>query len=186
MLEKRETRFVDFKVLPVEETGNNNFEYAVILIYPDGSQIIQKKQGFKTLVEAQEKRDKTVGELYLGTYIVKEEVSVREFFTSWLEDVMKKRIAHNSYTSYANIIKKHIIPFFEEREISMENIKMAHVQSLYKEKAEFSHEIAKLTKTVMNTAMEYAKKNNIISNNPAREVKLPKCIKKKSCKSETH
>lgn len=51
------------------------------------------------------------------------------------------------------------------------------IQKLYRHAAEKSKRVAPLVKTVMNTALEYAK--NVVSTNVAKGVNLPKSIKKK-------
>ena len=108
---------------------------------------------------------------------VYDDVTVEEFMTYWLEDVMKIRITACSYDAYANIVNNHILPFFRAKNLRLiNNIKMAHVQQLYNEKANYSHAVARLVKTVMNTSMEYARTNNIISRNPAKGVNLPKSM----------
>ena len=177
MLEKKKLRLVDFKVDAVKQLATDHFGFDVHLIYPDGTFMIQEKRGYETASEAQTKRDETVGLLYAGKYTVYDDVTVEEFMTYWLEDVMKIKITACSYDAYANIVNNHILPFFRAKNLRLiNNIKMAHVQQLYNEKANYSHAVARLVKTVMNTSMEYARTNNIISRNPAKGVNLPKSM----------
>lgn len=181
MLEKKKMKFVDFKVDAVKQLAPEHFGFDVHLIYPDGTFMIQEKRGYETAEKAQTDRDETVGRLYAGKYTVYDNVTIEEFMTYWLEEVMKIRITACSYESYSNIVNNHIIPFFEEKNLLLvNNIKMAHVQQLYNEKANYSHAVARLVKTVMNTSMEYAQTNNIISGNPAKGVNLPKSMEMKS------
>ena len=49
----------------------------------------------------------------------------------------------------------------------------------------YSHSVTRLIKTVMNTCMDYAKKNNLVSYNPARGVNLPKQIEKREYRKRT-
>lgn len=169
--------FVDFKVHNVREISEDEFGFDVELIFFDGSSTFQKKCGFSSADEAQAERDKTVGQLYSGQYVAYEDITVEAFMTHWLEEVKRKNLTADSYDAYSNIIYNHIVPFFKDEHVS--NIKMTHVQQLYNVKTEFSHSIARLVKTVMNTAMKYAKDNNFISYNPTVGVSLPKNIEKK-------
>ena len=62
-------------VMPIK----GKYGYRVILKYMDGSERPQQKSGFATEKEANAARDKTIGELYAGTYVVYSNVSVKEF-----------------------------------------------------------------------------------------------------------
>lgn len=55
----------------------------------------------------------------------------------------------------------------------------SYIQKLYNEVFTFSQDVAKICKTVMNCALDYALEHNIISYNPATEVNFPKGAKKK-------
>ena len=62
-------------VMPIK----GKYGYRVILKYMDGSERPQQKSGFATEKEANAARDKTIGELYAGTYVVYSNVSVEGF-----------------------------------------------------------------------------------------------------------
>ena len=176
MLELREIKFVDFKVDQVKETEHNGFGFDVQLIFPDGNAYIQHKTDYETAELAADARDKVVGQLYAGKYIVYEEVSVKDFLTYWLEEVKRKTITADSYDGYKNVVYNHLIPYFEG--VNVGNLKMAHIRALYNEKMNYSQSVTRLIKTVMNTSMDYAKEIHLVSYNPARGVNLPKQMKK--------
>lgn len=159
---KKDMKFVDFKVQQVSAEDDNYF-FDVVLIFPDGTELVQTKKGFESADEANAARDKAIGQLYSGQYVIDEELSVKDYMTHWLEDVKRKQITNNSYIAFANIVYKHIIPFFQG--VDMKSIKMAHIQELYNEKTEFSPSIARNIKSVMNISLEYAKQNNYIERN---------------------
>lgn len=54
------------------------YGYRVFLVYMDDSKKPQQKAGFATEKEANIARDKTIGELYSGTYIVYGNVRVKD------------------------------------------------------------------------------------------------------------
>ena len=61
----------------------------------------------------------------------------------------------------------------------MATLNQGYIRKLYNSIAEKYESIARLAKTVMNTALDYAKSKNVIAVNPAEGVPLPKKIKKK-------
>lgn len=102
-------QFVDWKVYNVTPI-KNKFGYRVVLIYADGTKMPQQKSGFPTKKAANADRDKTLGELYSGTYVVYSNVKVKDFMLFWLEKEMRLRITSGSYETYSNIINNHVIP----------------------------------------------------------------------------
>lgn len=177
MLELKKLNYIDFKVGAVKGTEEDGFFFEVKLIFPDSTEYIQKKQGFDSDEQAMEERDKVVGQLYAGKYIVYEELSTKDFLTFWLEEVKRKTMTAASYDGYKNVVYNHIIPYFDG--VNLSSIKMSHIRDLYNEKMEYSVGVTRLIKVVMNTSLDYAKKNNLVSYNPARGVNLPKQVEKK-------
>lgn len=170
-------RYVEWEVsnvMPIKE----KFGYRVSLIYMDGSKCIQQKSGFETEKEAGAARDKTIGELYAGTYVVYGNILVREFLDFWLEEDIKKRVgSYETYATFAGTIKRHIKPILGGKKI--EEINRGDIQKLYNLKAEYSIHVARVVKTVINLSMRYAVDKKIIPENPAAEVLLPKSASKK-------
>lgn len=162
------------QVIPIK----GKFGYRVVLKYMDGSDRSQQKSGFKTEKEAKAAREKTVGELYAGTYIVYENVKVSEFLEFWLEeDILKRVRSDETYSAYSNSVYRHIIPILGKKKMSAVN--RGDVQKLYNDRAEYSVSVSRLVKTVMNVSMKYAVDKKIISENPAIGINLPKNVKKK-------
>lgn len=139
---------------------------------------MQQKAGFKTKREANEQKNTIIAQLHNSTFVVYSNIIVEDYFIYWLEEVMKNKdgFAYNSYISYRNIIYNYIIPSYGV--LKMTTLNKSHIQKLYNKVAQTSHSIAKLLKTVMNTALEYAKYKKVISINVALDVNLPKCVKK--------
>ena len=100
-----------------------------------------QKSGFATKKAANTDRDKTLGELYSGTYVVYTSVKVKDFMLFWLEKEMRPRITSGSYETYSNIVNNHVIPAMGN--IRMTEIKRSHIQSLYYEEAAASASIAR-------------------------------------------
>ena len=167
-------QYVEWKVYNVTPI-KKGYGYRVVLRYMNGETISQQKSGFSTKRAASADRDRTMGELYSGNYVVYTNVKVRDFLDFWLEKEMRPRIADSTYKSYHDAIRLYVVP--EIGNINMSDLKRSHVQNLYYDTATKSVTIAKRVKTIMNTSMRYAVSRKIISGNPAKEVSLPKKIK---------
>lgn len=155
----------------------NNYAYRITLKYQDGKKVQQQKSGFKTKKEAEMAKQRTIGELCNGTYVVYTEVKVADFLKYWLEGDIRNRVgSHNTYVSFSNAVHKHIIPFMGKKK--MADVNKGDVRRLYNDRAAFSVSIAKMVKTVMNVSFDYAVEMKIISVNPAAGVELPKQVEK--------
>ncbi len=171
-----ERQYIDFKVYSVTpiKTG---YGFRVVLFYDNNEKKTIQKSGYKTKKEANNVRNVTITELHTGTFIVNNNVNVNQFFTYWLEKYMKpNKLTAASYDSYKNIVYNHIIPSLGK--IKMTTLNRGHIQRLYNDKALYSHDVAKLCKAVMNSALKYALDKKFISVNVALDVNLPKGIEK--------
>lgn len=161
-------------VMPIK----GKYGYRVFLKYMDGTVRPQQKAGFETEKEANAARDKTIGELYAGTYVVYANVRVKEFMEFWVEEDIRNRVGSNeTYETYASIAYKHIVPILGGKR--MVDINRGDVQKLYNQKTEYSVSVARLVKTVMNVSMRYAVEKKIIPISPAEGINLPKKVEKK-------
>ena len=174
VVEKR--KYIDFKVYSITPI-KNRYGFRIVLIYDKDEKKTIQKSGFKTKKEANNARNVVITELHTGTFIVNNNVNVKQFFTYWLEEYMKpNKLTATSYDSYKNIVYNHIIP--ELGQIKLPTLNSGHVQRLYKAKALYSHGVAKLCKAVINSALKYALDNKFISTNVALNVNLPKGLEK--------
>lgn len=156
----------------------NNYAYRVILIYADGTKQIRQYSGFATKKAAEEARKATIGELVNGTYVVNSKVKVKDFLDYWLEYDIRRRVqSSNTYDTYSNIVKNHIIPILGNKKLI--EVSKGDVYRLYKDRAEFSKHIVRLVKTVMNVSFHYAVKCKLVSINPAEGIDLPRTVEPK-------
>ena len=93
------------------------------------------------------------------------------------EDIQSRVGSSETYATYRSVVKNHIIPVLGKKK--MVAIRRSDVQKLYNMKTAYSVSVARLIKTVMNTAMQYAVDKKVISENPAKDVGLPKKVLKK-------
>lgn len=160
--------------MPIKE----KIGYRVFLKYMDGTVRPQQKAGFQTEKEANASRDKTIGELYAGTYVVYANVRVKDFMEFWMEEDIRNRVGNSeTYDTFGSVVRLHIVPKLGSKK--MVDITRGDIQKLYNEKTEYSISIARLVKTVMNVSMRYAVEKKIIPVSPAEGVNLPKKVEKK-------
>lgn len=175
MLDLSLKNYVDWRVAQVIPV-RSGFGYRVFLKYPDGSEKTQQKSGFKTEKEAVKAREKTIAELYNGTFVVYAKVHVADFMIFWLETDLKKRTdSHETYYNYCGIVKNHIIPILGKKK--MIDVTRGDVQKLFNTKAVYSRPIAELVKTIMNVSFRYAVTNKVIQTSPVDGIGLPKAEK---------
>lgn len=169
-------KYAEYKVYSVT-TIKKGYGFRVHLKFADGSDKTKQHSGFSSKREANTARDEIIGQLHEGTYIVYDKIKVADFMEFWLEDIMRPKMSDNGYNSYKNVVYNYVIPQFGK--MYMSTLNQGYIRKLYNTIAAKYESIAKTAKTVMNTALEYAKSKNVIAVNSAEGVPLPKKIKKK-------
>lgn len=97
-----------------------------------------------------------------------------EFMLQWLE-IVKPTIAITTYSSYSNMVKSVIVPYFKEKKITLASLKATDIQAFYMEQLKrvkpnsVIHYHANIHK-----ALKYAVKIELIETNPADKVERPK------------
>jgi integrase len=174
MLDLRKKNYIDWNVKSVIKLlDRNNYAYRIVLTFEDGTKQVQQKSGFHTKREAENARKRTIGELTNGTYIVNSNVKVKDFLEYWLEYDIRQRVgSFNTYDSYSNIVKNHVVPFLGKKKIS--ELNRGDIQKLYQNRANYSIHIAKQVKTVLNVSLRYAVEQKMIPVNLAEGLNLPK------------
>ena len=118
MLDKNLSQYVEWEVKTVMHI-KNGYGYRVCLKYMDGQEKVQQKSGFKTAKEAEKARERTIAELYSGTYVVYANIKVKDFMEFWLEEDIKNRVkSYNSYDTFAYIVKNHIVPVIGKKKMT--------------------------------------------------------------------
>lgn len=176
MLDLKQKNYIDWDVKPVFKLPDrNNYAYRVVLKYQDGTQQIQQKSGFQTKKEAEDSRKRVMGELSSGSYVVNNRVKIKEFLEYWLEyDIRQRAGSYNTYSTYAHIVKKHIVPYLGGKR--MTELNRGDIHRLYQDRAGYSIYIARQVKTVMNVSLRYAVEHKLIPVNLAEGIDLPKSM----------
>ena len=168
-------RYVEYKVYSVT-TIKDGYGFRVLLTFADESTKTQQHAGFRTKKEANAYRDEVIGQLHTGTYIVYGKIRVEDYLIFWLEDIMRPRVSDGTYMSYRNAIRNYIIP--QIGKMYMSTLNQGYIRKLYNSVAEKYESVAKLTRTIMKTSLDYALSKNVLAMNPAKGISLPKNVKK--------
>lgn len=175
MLDLQLKNYVDWRVSQVMPV-RSDFGYRIFLKYPDGSEKTQQKSRFGTEKEANKARERTIAELYNGTFVVYAKIKVADFMMFWLEMDLKKRTnSHETYYNYCGIVKNQIIPILGKKK--MKDVTRGDIQELFNTKADYSRAIAEQVKTIMNVSFHYAVTIKVISVSPVEGIGLPKIEK---------
>lgn len=156
-------------------------KYYVILSYKQDDKRRQKWIGTDLTVDgnnkrkAEKKRIEILSEWEKKICNNSRDVLFSDFMLEWLETA-KHNITPNTYHDYKLTISNSINPFFAERGITLLDLKPYHIQQFYNKKIDegltantIYHFHANIHK-----ALKYAVKEEMIRDNPADKVDLPK------------
>ena len=109
--------------------------------------------------------------------VAKEKLLFGDYLTQWIE-IAKPNLQVSTYSAYKNKIK-HIAPYFNERGITLQNIKPTDIQTYYAWLMQNGKTIQACTHAhvIIRRALEIAYRTDLIPVNPAAKVEKPKSPK---------
>lgn len=181
--ELKPVKYIEYKVYNVTKI-KKKYGFRVVLILEDNSETTVQHSGFEKKNEAEKEKYKVIAKLEMGTYTVYTNVTVKRYMEYWFEYVVPERLSsEGSIDAYKNSIFNHIIP--ELGNLKLINLKRGHIKNFYAKEYAYSKSVARLTQTVLKTALQDAVRNKFIPNNVAQSVKLPeKADRKRKTKEE--
>ena len=97
-----------------------------------------------------------------------------DYLAEWLE-IAKARLAIATYSSYSNMIKNPIDPYFRQKKLTLRELEARHVQSFYSEKLKVVKPNTVIHyHAIIHSALKYAVKTDMIIQNVADKVDRPK------------
>ncbi len=101
MLNLELQNYIDWDVKPVfKRSDRNKFVYRVVLQFADGTKHTRMYSGFETKKRAEDSRKAAIGALANGTYVINDNVKVKDFLEYWLEyDIRIRAQSSNTYDS---------------------------------------------------------------------------------------
>ena len=104
---------------------------------------------------------------------ISEAVLFADFMEQWLK-VIKSSVALTTFSSYSNMVKKVIVPYFKEQKITLQELSAKHIQDFYlKELERVSASSVIHYHANIHKALKYAVKLDLIPVNPADKVERP-------------
>lgn len=158
-----------------------NFYYAVISTKDVNgkNKTIWKSTSCKKKSEAQKVLNNLLVEMENGEYIDTNKMLFSDFMLYWLDNEICNQVEPTTLESYKINITKHIEPYFKERLLEVQQVKLIHLQKYFDDKYKSGLSANSLHKHYANMkkALDYAVKSKMIKYNPIIDVSLPK-IKK--------
>jgi len=162
------------------------------IVVPLGSDPItgKYKQHWETVNGTKAAAEKRLAELQIelfqGTFIKPEKITVAEYLMDWLENTAKYQISPRTYDSYEMIIKKHLIPCIGNHALSALNGSI--IQKYYSQKQQsacsghkkgtLSAHSVRCHHRVLHRALQSAVIRRLISHNAADNTEPPVPVKK--------
>ena len=152
---------------------------------PETGKPVRKYFYGRTRKEVQEKINEVAPKVAAGTYREPTKMTVAEWFTTWLNDYMKLSLRPTTWESHKYQVDGHIIPALGH--LRLAQLQTAHIQRLYNDKLQggrldgkpggLSPKSVRYIHTVIHSCLEQARKESMITINPAGAVRLPKLEK---------
>ena len=106
-------------------------------------------------------------------------VPMWQLMEMWLESV-KLDVRPSTYKIYKLVVEAHIIPYFKEHTIKAKDLLPRHLEQYYAEKMEtLSRNTVHKHHSNIYSALEYARKNRIVTTNVAADIKFKKSKNRK-------
>src|SRR5215218_2937295 len=144
---------------------------------PDGPK--RKVIYSRTYKEGERKLAEARGDAARGIVFDTKGVTVGDFLTWWLEDVVKPNKSHRTYATHRQQVRSHIAPALGW--IKLEALRKAHVDRLYADLLRAKPEGSGLAPSsvrrvhaVLHAALEEAVRSDLIPRNPAAHANRPK------------
>lgn len=132
----------------------------------------------KTVTETQKAMTDLKYKLEHGLFVMKEKITLNEWYQTWLEEYKKNRVKIGTYTSYEKYYKSVIKKRLGSGEIT--EIRGEHIQKLYNDLVKDGYALSsiKIVSAVLNGCFKQAERNGLIERNPVRLAELPRQTEK--------
>ena len=101
-------------------------------------------------------------------------MSFHAYLEQWVE-IAKSTIQLNTYSTYVGLLNSSVLPYFEEKNIALQDLKPKDIQDFYT--AQFKRVKASTVihyHAIIHKALKYAVKIDLIPVNPATKVERPR------------
>ena len=125
--------------------------------------------------KAQQRLREIMADAELGKTMATGSILFTEWIKRWMEQ-KKNDVRENTYECYLLYLNKHILPYFEPKKLTLSKLTAQHLQGYFNTKFKEGQSANSLRKhnAIINGALLEAYKKDIIPNNPADKLTLPK------------
>ena len=169
----------------LHEKAGGRCYYAVITSYDENGKRKQKWVNTEIPTKGNNKRkaEKRLAEILAeygngGIDIFKKDVDFVDYMGDWLDSV-KTSIASTTHASYTQSVNRHIIPYFAQKRLKVQDVTPAVIRAYMNEKLESGLSPNTVRKFLFNISkcLDVAVIENIIAVNPVKRVKMPSPIR---------
>ena len=133
----------------------------------------------ETVTETQKNMTDLKYKLVHGTFVERSNLSLDEWFSTWLDEYKKNRVKIGTYNSYLNYYASLIRRPLGGMCIS--SIRGDNVQKLYNDLTEAGYALStiKIVSVLLNGCLQQATRNGMIERNPVKLAELPRQTERK-------
>lgn len=107
-------------------------------------------------------------------------IPLADYFSVWLES-HKDEVRPNTYSSYATAINNHIVPYFKEHPVAVQDVRPRHMNGYFEAKRKtLSACTLRKHRSYMTAMFRYARLNELLTHDPMENVVNPPKKKYKS------
>ena len=134
----------------------------------------------KTITETQKNMTDLKYKLEHGVYVSKKQITLNDWFETWMEEYKKNRIKRGTYENYKKNFYGIVKRRFNLGNVQLTDIRGEHVQKLYNDlvKEDYALSTIKIVSAVLNGCMQQALRNGLIERNPVKLAELPRQTEK--------
>jgi integrase len=143
-----------------------------------GKQIFHHKTIHGTKKDAEQYRNKVVREKDLGVFVEPAALAVDEYLDKWLQTAARPRLRERTFVDYSEVLKRYVRPTVGAKRLC--DVRPLDIQNIYTEMLErgLSARSVRYTHAVFSSALKQAVKWNMLTQNPAEQVELPRATRK--------
>lgn len=158
------------------EKRKNGFYYVVIDSRSEGGGRETKSTKTKKKSEAMKFLGEYQHKVNTNTYLPYCKIPFTEFLKSWLDDYVSINCRESTKQCYTLCLNAHVMPWFEKLNLPLGKITPIVLQKYYNEKIKsgLSPNTVRKHHANIRKCLDYAKKMQLITFNPADNVELPK------------
>lgn len=155
--------------------GNNKWLVRIYLgIDAEGKRDYYSKTVHGNKKEAQAYLNKLLLQKDTGTFVKPNKLFVKDLLYQWLNSAVKQRVRENTFQSYTFMVEKYIDPYLGKYQLSQ--LTPVHIQEHYANLLDkgLSPRTIRYAHTLLKNAFEQAIEWDMLLNNPASKVTLPR------------